>query len=143
MLKHALAAVALLATLAAAGTQLATPALAAGKQQVVIQVSDDDPKKWNLAVNNALNVQKALGKDNVDIEIVAYGPGLKMMKADSKVSGRLNGALDSGIGLMACGNTMKKMKVGKDDLIGGATVVQAGVTHIMKRQGEGWAYVRP
>lgn len=143
MLKHALAAVALLATLAAAGTQLATPALAADKQQVVIQVSDNDPKKWNLALNNALNVQKALGKDNVDVEIVAYGPGLNMMKADSKVAGRMNGVLDSGVGLMACGNTMKKMKVGKDDLAGGVTMVQAGVIHIMKRQSEGWAYVRP
>jgi len=143
-MKQALAAIALIATLTVAGFQVATPALAAeAKQRVVIQVSDNDPKKWNLALNNAMNVQQALGKDNVQIEIVAYGPGLNMLKADSKVAGRLNGALDGGVGLMACGNTMKKMKVSKDDLAGGVTMVQAGVIHIMKRQGEGWAYVRP
>jgi intracellular sulfur oxidation DsrE/DsrF family protein len=143
-MKQALAAIALIATLTVAGFQAATPALAAeAKQRVVIQVSDNDPKKWNLALNNAQNVTQALGKDNVQVEIVAYGPGLNMLKADSKVAGRLNGALDGGVGLMACGNTMKKMKVTQDDLAGGVTMVQAGVIHIMKRQGEGWAYVRP
>ena len=46
------------------------------KQRVVFQVSDADPAKWNLALNNARNVQQDLGQDNVQIEIVAYGPGL-------------------------------------------------------------------
>ena len=49
-------------------------AYAAGKEGVVIQVSDNDPAKWALALNNAKNVQTDLGKDKVDIEIVAYGP---------------------------------------------------------------------
>ncbi len=47
------------------------------KHKVVFQVSDNDPAKWNLALNNAQNVQRDLGKENVEIEIVAYGPGLK------------------------------------------------------------------
>src|SRR5678810_238909 len=64
------------------------------KQRVIFQVSDADPAKWNLALNNAKNVQEDLGKDNVQIEIVAYGPGLAMLKADSKVADRLAGALD-------------------------------------------------
>ena len=45
------------------------------KPGFVIQVSDNDPAKWNLALNNAKNVQAELGKDNADVEIVAYGPG--------------------------------------------------------------------
>ena len=64
--------------------------LAAGfaqvKQKVLFQVSDNDPAKWNLALNNARNVQADLGKDKVQIEIVAYGPGLNMLKAESKVA---------------------------------------------------------
>jgi len=62
------------------------------KQRVVIQVSDNDPAKWSLALNNAKNVQQDLGKDKVQIEIVAYGPGLGMLKAESKVADRLAGA---------------------------------------------------
>ena len=72
---------------------LALPAFAQQKQRVVIQVSDTDPAKWNLALNNARNVQQDLGKDNVQVEIVAYGPGLAMLKAESKVADRLAGAL--------------------------------------------------
>ena len=49
------------------------------RQKVVIQISDNDPKKWALALNNAENVQEDIGKSKVDIEIVAYGPGLPML----------------------------------------------------------------
>src|ERR1044071_4254069 len=122
---------------------LTLPAFAQQKQRVVIQVSDNDPQKWGLALNNARNVQQDLGKDNVQIEIVAYGPGLGMLKAESKVADRLAGALDNNIGLIACENTMTNTKVRRDDMYAGIAYVKAGVTHIMKRQQEGWAYIRP
>jgi len=115
----------------------------AAKQRVIFQVSDNDPAKWQLALNNAKNVQTDLGKDNVQIEIVAYGPGLAMLKADSKVTGGLASALDDSVGLIACKNTMHNTKVTRDEMYGGIAYVQAGVTHIMKRQREGWAYIRP
>ena len=115
----------------------------AAKQRVIFQVSDNDPAKWQLALNNAKNVQTDLGKDNVQIEIVAYGPGLAMLKAESKVASGLASALDDRIGLIACENTMHNTKVTRDEMYGGIAYVQAGVTHIMKRQREGWAYIRP
>ena len=115
----------------------------AAKQRVIFQVSDNDPAKWQLALNNAKNVQTDLGKDNVQIEIVAYGPGLAMLMADSKVTGGLASALDDSVGLIACENTMHNTKVTRDEMYGGIAYVQAGVTHIMKRQREGWAYIRP
>ena len=127
----------------------ALPALAqqknkpAAKQRVIFQVSDNDPAKWQLALNNAKNVQVDLGKDKVQIEIVAYGPGLAMLKADSKVAGGLAAALDDSVGLIACENTMQNNKVTRDEMYGGIAYVLAGVTHIMKRQREGWAYIRP
>jgi intracellular sulfur oxidation DsrE/DsrF family protein len=113
------------------------------KYKVVIQVSDNDPAKWRLALNNARNVQRDLGKDNVQIEIVAYGPGLQMLKAESKVAGGLAQALDDNVGLLACVNTMENTRTPKSDMYAGISYVQAGVTHIMKRQKEGWAYIRP
>jgi intracellular sulfur oxidation DsrE/DsrF family protein len=113
------------------------------RQRVVLQVSDADPAKWNLALNNARNIQQDLGKDKVDIEIVAYGPGIGMLKAESKVAGRLAQALDNDIGLMACENTMRNNKIEKADMYAGIRYVDAGVVHIMKREREGWAYVRP
>ena len=134
---------ALLLATAVALSPFAAHAQKAERQKVVFQVSDNDPAKWNLALNNAQNVQADLGKDKVDVEIVAYGPGLNMLKADSKVAARLAQALDQSVGLMACENTMRNTKVQKADMYGGISYVDAGVVHIMKRQREGWAYVRP
>jgi intracellular sulfur oxidation DsrE/DsrF family protein len=122
---------------------LAFSAIGQQKQRVVIQVSDADPAKWTLALNNARNVQQDLGKDNVQIEIVAYGPGLAMLKAESKVADRLAAALDGNIGLLACENTMTYTKTSRAEMYAGISYVKAGVTHIMKRQSEGWAYIRP
>jgi intracellular sulfur oxidation DsrE/DsrF family protein len=134
----------LLALCVAALAFWALPATAqTEKQRVVFQVSDNDPAKWNLALNNARNVQQELGKQNVQIEIVAYGPGLGMLKGDSPVAARLAGALDENVGLLACENTMTNTKTTKADMYGGIAYVPAGVTHIMKRQREGWAYIRP
>lgn len=134
------------ALLLAAATVLspaASYAQQAERHKVVLQVSDNDPAKWNLALNNARNIQTDLGKDNVDVEIVAYGPGLNMLKGESKVAGRLAQALDGSIGLMACENTMRNTKTTKADMYPGIAYVDAGVVHIIRRQREGWAYIRP
>jgi uncharacterized protein len=147
-MKQALAVAALAGALAIGGlagcaSEGGARMAADGKTRVVIQVSDNDPAKWNLALNNAQNLQQALGKENVQVEIVAYGPGLNMLKANSKVAGRVNGALDQSVDIVACGNTMKKMKVGKNDLIAGSRVVEGGVIEISERQQQGWTYIRP
>jgi intracellular sulfur oxidation DsrE/DsrF family protein len=134
---------ALLGLGAAAAPALAQQKKPAARQRVVFQVSDNDPARWQLALNNARNVQTDLGKDKVQIEIVAYGPGIEMLKAESKVAGGLAGALDSSVGLIACENTMQNNKVSRDEMYAGISFVQAGVTHLMKRQQEGWAYIRP
>lgn len=140
-----------LSLLAPVVAQSATPSSAAkpaakhklARQKVVFQVSDADPAKWNLALNNARNVQAELGKNNVQIEIVAYGPGLGMLKRESKVEGRLAQALDDNVALIACENTMTNTHVTKEDMYSGIGYTPAGVTHLMKRQREGWAYIRP
>ena len=128
---------------AAAAPALAQQKKSAAKHRVIFQVSDNDPARWNLALSNARNVQADLGAQNVQIEIVVYGPGLNMLKAESAVAGGLAGALDTNVGLIACENTMQNNKVSRDDMYAGISYVQAGVTHIMKRQAEGWAYIRP
>src|SRR4051794_13082592 len=69
----------------------------AGQNRVVMQVSDADPGKWNLALNNARNLQTDLGASNVEIEIVAYGPGIGMLKADSAVGNRIGETLANGV----------------------------------------------
>ena len=116
---------------------------AAAKAKVVFQVSDGDAAKWNLALNNAKNVQDEMGASKVDIEIVAYGPGIGMLKADATTSNRVTDAMKTGIQVVACENTMTVQKLTKADMNPDIRYVRAGVVELMKRQDEGWAYIRP
>jgi uncharacterized protein len=113
------------------------------RNRVVIQVSDADTTKWNLALNNARNLQTDLGPNNVEIEIVAYGPGLGMLKLDSPVATRIREAKDAGVKVLGCENTMKAQKVSRADMLDDIGYVSAGVVEIMQKQQEGWAYLRP
>jgi intracellular sulfur oxidation DsrE/DsrF family protein len=81
------------------------------KEKVVFQVSEADPKTWNLALNNMKNVQDALGKDKVEVELVAYGPGIGMLKAESTAGNRVNDAVAAGVKVVACENTMHALKL--------------------------------
>ena len=116
---------------------------AAQRSRVVIQVSDAEPAKWNLALNNARNIQTDIGASNVDIEIVAYGPGIGMLKADSVVGNRVEEAGKAGVKVLGCENTMRGQKLTHADMLPGIAYVAAGVVELMQRQQQGWAYIRP
>ena len=130
------------------GLAITAPASAQAPQasvrpKVVLQMSESDPARWNLALNNAKNVQTDLGAANVDVELVAYGPGIGMLKADSVVGNRVDEALASGVKVVACENTMRAQNLTRGDMLGKISYVQAGVVEIMQRQQQGWAYIRP
>jgi len=116
------------------------------KHKLVIQVSTSDAMTQKIALNNAVNVQKALGMDNVDVEIVAYGPGLGLLTSSSTQKDRVASLAMQDIAFSACGNTIKKVtkKSGKKPvLIDGVKVVSAGVLRIMELQEQGYSYLRP
>lgn len=117
----------------------------AGKPQnrVVIQINEDDAKKWNVVLNNIHYVQLDLGRDNVEIEVVAYGNGLGMVTADSLVANRVEEAMEAGVHFVACRNTMETMKLRDDDMTKGVRFTQAGLVYLIQRQHQGWAYLRP
>ncbi len=137
---------------AAAGALLAG-ALLAGRAQaaepkakpnrLVIQVSDNDPGKWNLALNNAQNVINDLGSATVALEIVVYGPGIGMLKSDSPVAARIAAALKGGMQIVACENTLAAQKLTRADMLPDIGYVPAGVVELMQKQQQGYAYVRP
>jgi uncharacterized protein len=113
------------------------------RHKIVIQVSDNDPAKWNLALNNAKNLQDDVGAANVDIEIVAYGPGIAMLKLESPAGARVADAMQAKVKVLACENTMRGQKLSQDDMLPAIGYVPAGATEIMTKQSEGWAYLRP
>lgn len=142
--RHLLAAAAVLAMLAGpAAAFAADQSPKSAKHRIVMQVSDGDAARWNLALNNMQNVQAELGRDNVEAEIVAYGPGIGMLKMDSSVGPRIDAALKNGVRVVACENTMDKQKLTKADMLPSIGYVRAGVVELIEKQREGYAYIRP
>jgi len=129
----------------------ATAAFAAGKTHyVVLHVDQNNKKVMNIALNNAQNIKKFYNSqgDKVVIEMVAYGPGLHMLRKDtSPVAARIAVmAMNPNIKFSACGNTRRKMaaKAGhKIELLSEARMVPSGVVQLIKLQEQGYAYVRP
>jgi hypothetical protein len=121
--------------------------------RVAIQVDQNDPAVMNLALNNATNVveyYRAKG-ENVDVDIVTYGPGLHMLRVDtSLVQERIKSLKDLAfpgkIQFSACNNTkegMEKKEGHAIALVPQATLVPSGVVRLMQLQEQGWSYVRP
>lgn len=138
-----LMAAALALSLSVASLSAVAADAAASKEKVVLQVSDADPAKWNLALNNAKNVQQIYEADNIDVEIVVYGPGIGMLKADSAVAKRVDESKHAGVNIVACQNTMKSNKLTEADMLPNTSYVPSGVGELIKKQRAGYAYIRP
>jgi uncharacterized protein len=121
--------------------------------RLVIQVDQNDPAVMNLALNNATNVieyYRAKGED-VDLDVVTYGPGLHMLRADtSPVQDRIKHLKDlafpSKIQFSACNNTkegMEKKEGHPVAVMSEAVLVPSGVVRLMELQEKGWSYLRP
>jgi intracellular sulfur oxidation DsrE/DsrF family protein len=144
-----------LATAALLSIAFATSAFAAETKphRVAIQINQNDPQVMNLALNNATNVLEYYRAKNEDVEIdiVTYGPGLHMLRSDtSPVQDRLKRlkelAFPSKVQFSACNNTKQGMEKAEGKAISvvpDATIVPSGVVRIMELQEQGWSYVRP
>jgi intracellular sulfur oxidation DsrE/DsrF family protein len=114
--------------------------------KVVLQISDPNPFKQTLVLNVAGNLIKAYGQDDVDIEIVAFGPGLRLLFADNVNKGRIAGLANSGVRFAACSNTIRNMgkKLGHaPSLSSHAVKVKAGVVQIVDLVKKGYILVKP
>ena len=116
------------------------------EERVVLQISDPDPFKQTLVLNVASNLIKAYGQDKVDVEIVAFGPGLRLMFKDNVNSSRIDGLSDSGVKFAACKNTIANVskKLGHaPELHSDAVPVTAGVVRIIDLQNQGFKLIKP
>jgi intracellular sulfur oxidation DsrE/DsrF family protein len=112
------------------------------KNRALFQVTDNDPARWNMILNNMTNLREGVGSEGAEIELVAYGPGINMLKADSPVKARIADALKNGVIVNGCQNTMNGMKLVPADMLPDITYVPAGVVEVMRKQQQGWAYIR-
>lgn len=111
--------------------------------KVVFEVNVEGEETWTGILNNVQNLQKALGAEHTQIEVVAHGKGLSLLLAnDTALKERLQQVASSGVVLAACENTMRRKNVKKEDLLPFATTVPSGVTEVVLKQEAGWSYLK-
>ena len=116
------------------------------EERIVLQISDPNPFKQTLVLNVASNLIKYYGQDKVAVEIVAFGPGLRLMFKENVNSSRINGLTSSGVKFAACENTiagMTKVLGHAPELHSSAVPVSAGVVRIIELENQGYKLIKP
>jgi intracellular sulfur oxidation DsrE/DsrF family protein len=116
------------------------------EHKFVLQISDMDPSKQTLVLNVAGNILKHYGQDQAEVEIVAFGPGLRLLFEDNSNSSRIDGLVDSGVRFFACQNTKTNMSriIGEPVKINAhATSGKGGIVRIKELVDQGYLLVKP
>jgi intracellular sulfur oxidation DsrE/DsrF family protein len=130
----------------APGAALAQDEKPFAEHKFVLQISDMDPSKQTLVLNVANNIIKHYGPDQVDVEIVAFGPGLRLLFADNSNTGRIDGLVESGVRFFACQNTINNMSktLGTDLKVNPhASSGKGGIVRIKELVDQGYMLAKP
>lgn len=114
-------------------------------RKFVFPITRWDRREINHILGSANNVIKFYGVDNTEVVIVAYSQGIKALlkRGNLLIKKRVKSLMTYDVEFIACGNTMKTLKIKKDDLIDGVEVVTAGIVELIERQLRGYIYIRP
>jgi len=129
-----------------ADTQLAEPKPAIDNpRKFVFPITDWDRSHVNHILSSANNVIKFYGIDNTEVVIVAYSQGINALVSnrDKRIQKRVEALMTYGVEFIACGNTMRTLKIDKKYLLDGVEVVTAGIVELIERQLRGYIYIRP
>ena len=110
--------------------------------RVLFALTSPEEADWQLTLNNVRNLITGMGPEPVEIEIVAYGLGIAFLKKDGPDAGDIQELESSHIHFVACGNAMKKQHLKASDLVTGSEVVPAGIVEVVRKQEQGWTYVK-
>jgi intracellular sulfur oxidation DsrE/DsrF family protein len=115
--------------------------------RVVLQLSEGGTEYQSRVLSVANNLIKHYGgPDFVDIEIVAFGPGIALLYADNKNLERISSLGTNGVRFVGCMNTMDTIErtTGERPKLNSMTIpVQTGVAHLVERAKQGFVVVRP
>jgi intracellular sulfur oxidation DsrE/DsrF family protein len=116
------------------------------EHKIVLQLSDNDLKRQALVISVAYNLLKFYDPDKVAIEVVAFGPGIDLLRTDNANRKLVESLIAQGVRFDVCLNTVDTVEreTGKrPEIIPGATPVQVGVGQILLLTENGYTLVRP
>lgn len=129
-----------------AETELSEPIPAIDNpRQIIFSIPNGDTNEINRILSTVNNVMKFYRPENTEIVIVAYGQGLKSLlkKGDSNIRKRIEALMTYDVEFIACGNTMKTLKIDEKQLLDDISFATAGIVEIIERKLSGFSYVQP
>ena len=113
-------------------------------RKIIFSVTEDSEHAIDHILSTANNVIKFYGADYVNMEIVAYSKGIKvLLKKNKEIAKRVDALMQVDVSFVACGNTMRTKNIKKEDLVEGSSIVTAGVVELLERVKGGWIYIKP
>jgi intracellular sulfur oxidation DsrE/DsrF family protein len=106
----------------------------------------DEPSKGQAeqVLSNITNLLNDMGDKNVQVELLANGGGVRAMAKESDgLAGQIEALAKRGVCFTACHNSLEHLNMQPEDLLDLVQIVPAGVSELVKKQAEGWAYIRP
>lgn len=113
------------------------------KYRVVFQLNEEDPLRINLVLSNIRNLIADLGGENLEIELVGYSNGVKIFLHSSEYAEIIDNLMFNGVKFAACSNTLNAMGIKSGRLVKGVEVVSSGIGELVRKQSQGWIYIRP
>lgn len=116
---------------------------AAAKYKVIFHIDEPSKGRADQVLGNITNLLNDLGDGNVEVELLANGGGVRALAKESGNSGPVEELAKRGVRFVACQNSLNHLNMQRSDLMELVEVVPAGVSELVKKQTEGWAYIRP
>ncbi len=145
LVRLALAVTMAAASLLPAVAQTPLPDKPFADHHLVLQLSDRAPDKQALVISVAYNLLKAYGPDRIAVEVVAFGPGIDLLRAENPNRALVDSLISQGVQFDICMNTVDTLeREGKHvDINPKAVRVQVGVERILELTEKGYTLVRP
>ena len=112
--------------------------------QAIFHLDEEQPEKVAFVLNNIINLLDDLGNQNVDVELLVNGPAVKAFKAEENpISDKISKILQQSVVIALCNNALRSNGLDQASMLADAIVVPSGVGELVRKQAEGWAYIRP
>ena len=119
------------------------PAHAQAKShRVLFALTSSDEADWKLMLGNIRNLISGLAPNLVEVEVVAYGPGISSVQKGSAVEAEIMSLEVQHVNFVACENSMKIKHISATDLVSGVRSVPAGIVEVVVKQEQGWSYIK-
>ena len=107
---------------------------------ILLHVSGSEEAQLQAGIRSARNARAQL--PDIATEIVVQGGAVAFLSAESALRDELATLGDISVVVLACGNSLRSIRIEPEGLLPAVAVVPAAVAHLATRQLEGWAYIR-